>query len=170
MILKGIKRIYIQKKIKRALEQVSSQENGQNSKINSVLILIDENTSPSISKMISSRLAIDKRNIKTLIFKENPKKEQIVEGIVSEKDFSLFGNLKNEIIKKQLNQNVDLLLDYTVGNIFLNLITVLSKSKFKVGLSKNNTQLFDFLIDVKNNEIDVFNDELVKYLKILNKI
>ena len=72
--------------------------------------------------------------------------------------------------EKLIQTKFDLLLDYTEGNLYLNYVTAFSKASFKVGLQYNQQQLFDLKIEVEKGEVDLFHDELVKYLRILNKI
>jgi len=50
------------------------------------------------------------------------------------------------------------------------MVTALSKSNFKIGISSIDQRLNDFIIDVKPNQIDIFKQETIKYLKVLNKI
>ena len=52
----------------------------------------------------------------------------------------------------------------------LNLITAASKANLKVGISRNDERLYDLIIDVALKDINIFKQELKKYLNILNKL
>jgi len=58
---------------------------------------------------------------------------------------------------------------YTKKNIFLEYAVATSAASFKVGLSNLNTGFFHLDITCDANQIDVFFDEMKKYLAILNK-
>ncbi len=64
-----------------------------------------------------------------------------------------------------------MLIDYTKANtVFKKYIVAKSKASFKVGYAEVDDRLYDFMIAVENEEIISFNKELIKYLKILNKL
>ena len=69
-----------------------------------------------------------------------------------------------------VDSNYDLLINYcSSDSIYVSLVAVRSKAKFKVGFANETLQdLYDFMISVEGNKIDVFNDELAKYLQILD--
>ena len=52
----------------------------------------------------------------------------------------------------------------------LNLITAASKANLKVGISNEDERLYDLIIDVELKDINIFKQELKKYLNILKKI
>ena len=83
-------------------------------------------------------------------------------------------NLRVGIVTDLLKKNdfkYDVLISYyRIDNIDLNLVTAKSKANFKIGISNFDQRLNDFIIDVGAKHIDVFRNELEKYLKGLNKI
>ncbi len=88
-----------------------------------------------------------------------------------EKDFSWNGSIKSTDLTQFLDQNFDMLIDYTKANtVFKKHIVAKSKASFKVGYTEVDDRLYDFMIAVENEEIISFNKELIKYLKILNKL
>ena len=52
----------------------------------------------------------------------------------------------------------------------LDLITAASKANFKVGISTEDERLYDLIIDVSLKDINIFKQELKKYLNILKKL
>jgi hypothetical protein len=89
----------------------------------------------------------------------------------SPKDFGWNGKIKNIELQEFIDIKFDALISYyKEDNLELNVATALSKANFKIGISKNDERLNDFIIDVKPDEIIIFKQELLKYLKVLNKI
>ncbi len=170
MILNGFRRISIRKKIEKELAKPKTGAIISDKKINSILILANENTDNTIVKIISKELYVESSKIKLLIFKNKLEKETESNNDLNENDFSLFCKIKNKIIKKIIDSEFDLLLNYDDNNLFLNYLTVLSKARFKVGFANSDKRLFNLMIADERNDSSVFNAELKKYLKILNKI
>ena len=170
MILDGFRKTNVRKKITRELLKNNSLKADTSQKIDSILILVNENSIINLDQIISKRINIDVSKVATIFFKDMNGSDSNLEERLTEKDFSLFGNLKNEAFEKLIQTKFDLLLNYTEGNLYLNYVTAFSKAAFKVGLQYNQQQLFDLKIEVEKGEVDVFHGELVKYLKILNKI
>ena len=59
---------------------------------------------------------------------------------------------------------------YTKNDVEINLISALSKAKFKIGLKGADQRIFDLVINVEPQQFGVFKRELKKYLKILKFI
>ena len=63
------------------------------------------------------------------------------------------------------------MISYYKPNCYeLNIVTAMSKAKFKVGLSSEDKRLHDFILELDPKEKDTFKIEIIKYLKTLNKI
>ncbi len=87
------------------------------------------------------------------------------------KNFGWNGKIDNVDLNEFINTEFDALISfYKEDNLELNLVTALSKANFKIGISNYDDRLHDFIIDVKPTETDIFKEELIKYLKVLNKI
>ena len=81
------------------------------------------------------------------------------------------GNFKDPVLTQFVNQEFDMLISYyNQEKSALLLVTESSKAKFKVGLSSVNKRFNHFMITTVIEEYRVFVNELIKYLKILNKI
>jgi len=59
---------------------------------------------------------------------------------------------------------------YKGQNCFLDLMISKSKANFKVGFKGVDDRLYDLIIDVNPLQVNKFGEELIKYLKVLNKI
>ncbi len=170
MILSRFKRKNIKNKMESKHKNSIENRHSFGAKVKSVLILIDESIDKKMGETISDELSLVHSNIQILTFKDKIEKGTSSESWVTERDFGLFGNLRNEDIKKIVCSEVDLLVNYIVDNHCLNSLVVISDALFKVGFSDDKTLIYDLMIDVDKNDFNVFNSELKKYLKILNKI
>jgi hypothetical protein len=89
----------------------------------------------------------------------------------SPEDFGWNGNITNIALTEFIDFKYDVLISYyRLDNLDLNLVTAKSKANFKIGISNFDQRLNDFIIDIGTQHIDVFRNELEKYLKGLNKI
>jgi hypothetical protein len=168
MILNRIREIRIQKKIENELKIDKVQSD---SKVQSVLILFDENVDVKICKLIIEELKLDREQVKEINFSSKSNKEtQNLNTTITKKQFSWFGKVKDKKISELIDFQFDLLINLTKGNLYLDYLTVLSNSQFKVGLSNSDTRFYDFMISTDLKNKTVFSNELKKYLKILNKI
>ena len=86
-------------------------------------------------------------------------------------DFGWNGNITNIALNEFINTRYDVLISfYRIDNTDLNLVSAKSKANFKIGISNFDQRINDFIIDVDIENIEVFRNELEKYLKGLNKI
>ena len=89
----------------------------------------------------------------------------------SELDFSLFGRLKYNKLEEFVKKDFDLLINYqNQPSVFLNHVNLHSNAGFKVGLIEADLDGLDMEIRECNNDIDLMNSEIIKYLKILKII
>lgn len=170
MILSEFKRKNVKKRMEKEHKNAILNRQSSDAKVKSVLILVDESIDERMSQIISDDLGLIHSNIHVLTFKDKVEKELLAENCITEKDFGLFGNFRNNSAKKILDSKMDLLINYTVDNQYLNSLVVLSNALFKVGFLNKNILIYDLMIDVDKNDYNVFNGEVKKYLKILNKI
>lgn len=87
------------------------------------------------------------------------------------KDFGWGGTIKNTELQSFLDTEFDVLISYYAKDqLELKLLTALSQAKFKIGILQTDERLNDLIIKTDISEFNVFKDELIKYLTILNKI
>ena len=126
-----------------------------------------------ITRNLSQKLGKPSRDFEIIIF-ENLKDEFVSQhyNTFTEKDFGMYGKIKAVNLKGFVDTKYDLLINYcTPESTYGNLVTLLSKAKLKVSFANESVEdMYDFTVVVDSNKIDVFNDELAKYLKILQLI
>tara|TARA_R110001583_G_scaffold412_7_gene3919 strand:- start:23835 stop:24356 length:522 start_codon:yes stop_codon:yes gene_type:complete len=173
MIFTGFKRksnqIYFNKKIADFLKKsiVASSE-----KIKHILVLVDDiSEKDSIHKNLMALFNFNENNIDLVVFQQKTNKNQILEGLISPKDFGWYGKIKSDKLKTILTKKYDLLINYSkVDDLYSNLLLLQCKAGFKAGFAHLDGRFYDLTIDCEASDLAVFNKELKKYLTILNKI
>lgn len=172
MFLKFIKDFALKKIIKKSLS--GYKPNADSEIINSVGILIDESYFSDRESLVLDLIAngIKRSNIETLSFKERVKKKEVIEYChYTRKDISASGVFTKEDVAAFINKPFDVLISYyDVEKAPLLLATIKSKAKFKVGFASVDKRLNNFMISSQAEKHAEFISELIKYLKILNKI
>ena len=81
------------------------------------------------------------------------------------------GQFLNPDIVQFLDINFDLLINYyEQEKPVVMMASALSKAKFKVGFASVDKRVNHLIIDTSPHDFQIFDDELFKYLKILNRI
>ncbi|MFS4481512.1 DUF6913 domain-containing protein [Hyunsoonleella sp. 2307UL5-6] len=172
MILKAFR----EKSNKKYLNKLLSKRkvNVDDSKIKSlgVLLNFDEIEDFNAFNVLASRLKIHTNKIKVIAFTTDVKSHgNSWDACFNPKDLGWGGEVKNVELQRFLNESFDVLVSYyTKEHLELKLLTALSKSQFKIGILQSDIRLNDLIIKTGMKEIDVFAEEVVKYLTVLNKI
>ncbi len=126
-----------------------------------------------ISRNLSQKLNTPHKNLEIIIF-ENLKDDFVTQhyNTFSEKDFGMFAKPKAQNLIDFINTEYDLLINYCSSeSVFGNAVAIRSKAIFKASFADEEIMnLYDFTIEVDANKVDIFNDELAKYLQILELI
>ena len=164
-----------QKSIQKAYEKLikkNSITKQNNAKINSVAILLDKETLKNIVlSNIKSTLPFKEAQITVLILRKFDKKQEVLPEFFSDNDFGFKASLKSDNLKDFVKNDYDLLINYTKEpNLYTNMITLLSQAKLKAGFANIDDRLFDLVVSEPTFNEAILNQELKKYLTILNKI
>lgn len=164
-----IKRIQVNRIIKKRLNERASDLDGFEC-TKSMLILFDLQRTPSadfFSKLIKNLEAYQIR-VEILGFKpkKNPKKTEYC-PVFYNADFGLDGHLNTPGI----HPDFDVLINY-FDEAKWQLIgaSLQIKNHFSVGFPEVDKRLNDLIVNTGINDKDVFEKELIKYLKLFKKI
>jgi len=161
--------------LEKQLKKLKKNSTNIPERIQTIGVLADSRLfgSYDISRNLSQKLNMPHKSFEIIIF-ENLKDDFVTQhyNTFSEKDFGMYGKVKGKNVKGFVDTNYDLLINYcSLDSIYANIVAVQSKAKFKVGFADEQLEdLYDFMIVIEGNKIDVFNDELAKYLQILELI
>ena len=91
--------------------------------------------------------------------------------VFSDKDLGWKGEIENSYALEFLSRDYDLLVNYyNTDNLLLQLMTVKTNARIKVGFMEVDQKLNDLIIGVPLKEFKTFKLELKKYLRVLNEI
>jgi len=171
MFFKGIKRKSAQKYISKSLKANVDKQGG---KIKNLAVLVDATVFSDFPFLneLAEVFGISKESIAILYYHSDKKvAEQFSGDVFTDVELGFNASIKNESVTSFVNKEYDGLLNfYDEDKLMLNLVSVKSKAKFKIGFSGINEGVNDFSVATGLNNISVFTFELKKYLSILNKI
>jgi len=172
MFLKGFKEKSNQKYINKLLTEKIGGVNSNKIKTVGVILNLNEFTDYDAFKSFFKTLNVAETAIEIVGFIDKDKElQKFVGTCFSVKDFGWRDTFKNIELKNFLNKEFEALICFYKQDVVqLNLMAAASQANFKIGLSGLDDRLYDLIIDVKPEEISVFNNELKKYLTILNKL
>ena len=171
-MLKSIQKRYLLKKIDRNLKNRDLSR--LNNKVITIGFLIDEDFFNDFEKLyaISEKMGLHHKDIKIFTFMNVKKKlPSLRQNQINNKEFSWKGIIQNQNANEYLGKSFDVLVGYYKRqNIFLDLMMTKSSANFKVGFKGVDSRLVDLIIDVNPLQVEKFGQELIKYMRVLNKI
>ncbi|MDP3353270.1 MAG: hypothetical protein Q8S44_05990 [Flavobacteriaceae bacterium] len=174
MIFTGLKKKRLQNVFEKAIRkniQIAPQI--KNEPIEKIGVLIDEETylKNDVEYLLQSILGVDTSAIQIFIMRKFKKKDLPSDIHFTVKDFGWVGDINNQNLQKFVDTPFDLFINFDAyNNLYIKYLTLISKGEFKVGYSKTDDRLYNFMIVHKEDDLKTFITELKKYLKILNKL
>jgi hypothetical protein len=172
MFLNFIKDFSLKKIIKKTLSNYKAT--GSNGEVATVGIVLDETYFKEKEALIKKLVqqGIKQGNIQTLSYHDRLKKGEMPDCChYTPKDITSSGDFTKEDVNAFVNKPFDLLISYyDVAKPSLVLATLKSRAQFKVGFATVDNRLNSFIIASQAERYNEFTDELIKYLKILNKL
>lgn len=166
-----LKQKSIEKYYNKFLERKPIVKN-KGGKVKSIAIILDnESLVNVILANLINKLSFKKQDITFLVHREFSKKQEVVPMFFTEEEIGYKASLKSDNLNRFVKKEYDLLINYTKSsNLYTNVITLQSQAKLKVGFAEIDDRLYDLVVaDATFNEA-ILNQELKKYLTILNKI
>lgn len=141
-------------------------------KVKSVAILLDNEALVNVViANLTNIFPFEKTDIRVLVYKEYSKKDEPSPQFFTEKDLGFKGSLKSDNLKNFVKNKYDLLINYTkTPNLLTNVVTLLSEADIKASFAEIDDRLYDIVVSDDSFNEAVLNQELKKYLTILNKI
>jgi len=168
----GIQNYFIDKRIDVALRKSNKNNNkALLSEILSVAIFVDEQSAFNEKgfRKLQEIINLDETHFSILTFKERETSFNEFRGtVLFQNEISRQGRIKPKDVRNFMKKPYDLFIDYTpTDSLIRQLVVAQIVAKMKVGYSEKKKKFYDLLISVSPKEIDLFNKELVRYLKIL---
>lgn len=172
MILKGFKEKSIKKKFSAILKAQNVINKNHTIKNVGVIFNIEEVDDFEMFKTLADSLNILPNDIHVIAYANSEKDADFSwNTCFHNNDIGWHGKISNVELHSFLEKEFDLLISYYSANVLrLKLLTAYSKAKFKVSIFQDDARLNDLIINTKVNQFNAFKKELVKYLKVFNKI
>lgn len=172
MFLNRFKKKSNQNYINKILKSRKTSVNSNKIESVGIILNLDEFNEYDNLRLFLKNIGIRENKVKFITFITDEKSApNSWDSYFNPKNFGWNGKIKNIELQQFINTKFDALISYyKEDRLELNTVTALSKSNFKIGISSIDQRLNDFIIDVKPNQINIFKKEIIKYLKVLNKI
>lgn len=137
-----------------------------------VILNLEEFNDYDRLRALISEIGVKENKVKFIAYIDDEKSApNSWDSFFNPKDFGWKGNIKNIELQEFIDQKFDALICYfKEGNLELNYVTALSQANFKIGLSNKDERYYDFIINIEPQHVQIFEKELIKYLKVLKKI
>lgn len=172
MFFKRFKRKSNQKYINNILNNRKSSVDDRPIKYVGVIFNNDEFKNYDELRSFFKSIGINENRVKFITFIDDEKsRPNGWDAFFYPENFGWKGKIEGVDLVDFVNEPFDALISYYRSDILeLNMATVLSKANFKIGITDKDERLYDFIINIDPNQINVFKNELIKYLKVFNKI
>ena len=171
----GIQQGFIERKIRKAQDESKKTiANRHLVEINKIAIFVDEESKfdDKEFKTLQKLFKLRNSHFHILTYKEKKSNYNEFRGAVLVKGtINWRGVITSKSVNRFLEESYDLLIDYTqADNAIKELVVSLIKAKLKVGYAETKDELYDIMISVISSEIELFNKEMINYLKIMKLI
>ncbi len=177
MFLKGLKDKFKHKSglkfLKSELQKPLSL--GQRSKgVNSIGCIVDLDSFDSANSFyeLQEEFSLRPNAIKIIGYKNYyDKNSPYATPVFSDKDLGWSGTIENSYALEFLSREYDVLINYyDSNNLLMQLMTVKTKARIRVGFAEVDKNLNDLILGVPIKDFNSFKKELKKYLFVLNEI
>jgi len=152
----------------------SEERNVHRRKIESVGIILnfDEFGNYDQLRFLLKNIGIKDNRVKFISFVDDEKANpNSWDAFFHPKDFGWKGKINNIELDEFISTKFDALICYyNHSNLELKMVTAKSRANFKIGISNEDPRLYDLIINIETKHLQVFQSEIQKYLKVLNKI
>ena len=168
-MIKRIKFLFLRLRLRKELKNSNRKIKIFPKKKLSVGLLIDSkfDLNDSFIQKLAMNLELSKDRFDITVYNNNNNFKTFNVNLISIEDVGLFGKLPLGI-NKFLNRRFDLLFNLHYNNPLLSLLSLLSKSNFRIGLIQADKRLNDLIINLSPENLK-FIDESIKYLNIIFK-
>jgi len=174
MFLNILKKVKAKKFLRKHLAKQRILETDEIRSISSVacIVNLDEFENTEMLFALAKDLNIQKDQFNIIGCTRTPKKYEGSQiPLLSLKDFNWKLQIKGGNVKTFLDKEYDVLINYfTKEKHSLLYVSTLTRAGIRFGFKRLNHQYNDVIFKVDTNNADLFKSEMLKYLKIMNKI
>jgi hypothetical protein len=172
MFFKRLKKKSNQKYINNILNNRKASVDERSIKYVGVIFNHNEFKNYDQIRHVFKEIGINENKVKFITFIDDAKsRPNSWDAYFYPENFGWKGKIEGVDLIDFVNEPFDALISYYQhDNLELNMATTLSKANFKIGITNKDERLYDFIINIEPNQINIFKNELIKYLKVFNKI
>lgn len=177
MFLKGIKDKFKQKSgrkfIKLALQEASvPSTRKQGVRKVGCIVDLDKFDKADVFYEFLEEFKLQPNAVKIIGYKSYyDKNSPYATPVFSDKDLGWNGAIENSYALEFLNREYDVLVNYyDENNLLLNLMSVKTRARLKVGFRKVGPEFNDLMLDTPLSNFKTFKTELKKYLGVLKEL
>lgn len=167
-----LKQRSIQKKTQQNLE--NRDLSGVNNPLKTLGFLVDESQFQDLDKLYAfyQSFRLQPKDVKVFSFVKFKKSlPTLRQNQLHHKEINWKGQINNANAMEFLDTEFTILVGlYQSKNAFLDLMVSQSKAQFKVGFQESDPLLYDLLLGIDPHNIELLEEELLKYTKVLNKL
>ena len=177
MFLKALKQKLKHKSGRKYLKQLLEQpQEGANAskgiKSVGVIVDLDRFENANLFYQFVEDFSLSPNSVKIIGYKSfYDKNSPYSTPVFSDKDLGWKGEIENSYALEFFNREYDLLVNYyTDDHLLLQLMTIKSKARIKVGFGEVDKNLNDLILHTPMADFNLFKKELKKYLRIFKEI
>ena len=177
MFLKGIKDKFKQKSGRKFIRQTLEKPTPESTRSKGVrkigcIVDLDKFDDADVFYEFLDAFKLQPNAVKIIGYKSYyDKNSPYATPVFSDKDLGWNGDVENSYALEFLNREYDVLVNYyDDNNLLLNLMSLKTKARLKVGFIKVGPDFNDLMVDTPITEFKTFKTELTKYLGVLKEV
>ena len=177
MFLKGIKDKFKQKSGRKFIKQTLENTDFETTRSKGIvkvgcIVDLDKFQNADLFYQFLEDFKLKPNAVKIIGYKSNyDKNSPYSTPVFSDKDLGWNGAIENSYALEFLNREYDLLINYyNEDKLLLNLMSVKTNARLKVGFKEVDTSFNDLILDTPISDFKTFKSELKKYLGVFKEI
>ena len=167
--LKNISKGYLNRNIKKSIENLNDNRKDFKLPILKVGCIIDTNLDVDYFQILElmEKIGLKQKDVKIISYSDTAFNDPFSKMRISKDSINFYGKIVSADANEFISYNYDMLINYFGDNEILTLISSKTNSNFRVGYSESNKNINDIMFSNFFNNFEKFSNELIKYLKFL---
>jgi len=168
-LLKNISNGYLNRNIKRSINNLNDNRKDFKLPILKVGCIIDTNLDVDYFQILElmEKIGLKQKDVKIISYSDTAFNDPFSKMRISKDSINFYGKIVSADANEFISYDYDLLINYFGDNEILTLISSKTNSSFRVGYSESNSNINDIMFSNFFNNFEKFSNELIKYLKFL---
>ena len=168
-LLKNISNGYLNRNIKRSINNLNDNRKDFKLPILKVGCIIDTNLDIDYFQILElmEKIGLKQKDVKIISYSDTAFNDPFSKMRISKDSINFYGKIVSADANEFISYDYDLLINYFGDNEILTLISSKTNSNFRVGYNESNKNINDIIFSNFFNNFEKFSNELIKYLKFL---